>query len=202
MISGFKNQVTLRTDRILSALRDKLTFRNTIGVSLFLHIFVGMAVASVFLGKQLINPPSEELIEFELVTDQELVEQSRAYSSDINPIDLFPLQNSASSLAGKASELSSSVANSNLKNQPDRNAMLFASFETLSELRESFSFLELELTSSSATFVAPIQGAAPDVSTLAAGLASAKTLGNRGSGMRVGIGGGGGNCPPGGGTAN
>lgn len=189
-MDSLSTKLKLAVDKIAS----KLSFRNAIGISVFFHIFIAVAFASVFVGRHLIAPESDKLIEFDLVTVKEVEVQKSTTSALPSLLDEIRATGSVQAdLTQKARE-GSNIAE--VKPALNREAVIFASLASLSELRESFSFLEAELKVNSGSSWSPVDGDAPDVSGLAKGLSTGFGYGGRGIVIGGFRGGGGGDCPP------
>ena len=76
-MDSLSTKLKLAVDKIAS----KLSFRNAIGISVFFHIFIAAAFASVFVGRHLIAPESDKLIEFDLVTENDVEVQKSTASA-------------------------------------------------------------------------------------------------------------------------
>ena len=163
-----------------------LNFREAVLVSVCLHFGIAIAATAILLdAPHLIGPPIDELnLELETVAENEPV-----------PQPIYDYSNQTES-AGKEQNYSENGG----KNSPhaggdplsQKQALLLASLNTLSALKESFNFVTHKVTSDSTGAFVPIQGMAPDIQSLANGLETAIQMGARTG--RIGIGGGG-NCP-------
>ena len=167
-------------------IKKGVTLREATVVSVCLHFGIVAAAATMFLGRpQLIGPPVEELnLKLELLAESEPAEQPT-----------FDYSKQAESAGNEQAAENNGIGSPQLGGDQvaEKQALLLASLNTLSALRESFSFVTHEVISDSAGAFIPIQGMAPDIRSLADGLNTAIEMGVRTG--KIGIGGGG-NCPP------
>ncbi|MFQ5771493.1 MAG: hypothetical protein ACE5HX_13225 [bacterium] len=161
-----------------------INFRKALGISLFLHLFGAVAVASFFVGHHLIAPVTDEItIEFDLVNATNTDIQKNKNNAT-NPLNTLSSQNAPDSESPKSK--SSHI---------NRNEVIMASLASLSELKESFNFITQQVSWDSLGTFSPIQSEAPDIKSLTAGLNNGNGFGHKG--RRIRITGGGGKCPPG-----
>ena len=172
-------------NRVPSIFKSGFTFRRAMILSISLHIIGIAAVASISISKHLMLPVSKAIkVELELIDENTWDHQRVTYSS--NPVSHL-------------SHISSKGESSSIKDSPlNKEEIMMSAFNKLSELKESFNFIMQPIKADSASKIAPIQGIAPDITSIIAGLNSGKDFGMRGRGI-INTGGGGGNCPPRGG---
>ncbi len=183
MNSIYKKTVQLIRTHIYTQFRQGLNRRYALGLSISLHIFITLAMASMFTTKYLITPESDEnIIELDLFIENESDRQRVVYSS-----------NPTNSLSQISTDVESSGAKSGAAN---RDKIIMAALTTLSQLKESFNFTMQTVSADTLDVFSPIQSNAPDITSLIADLNKNIISGNRGRGKSV-TGGGGGNCPPG-----
>jgi hypothetical protein len=186
MNSVLKTQIKATTEKIRNRFRKGVTTRNALSISLFLHIFIGMAFASFLAGKYYVERATDSTsIEFEFVTENDVKFQNNSTIRDQRLGQNNGFNGAESSAAG--SESSPSMPN------PKREAVVMASLASLSELRESFNFIMQQVSSDSSSGFSPAHGEAPETEFYAAGSNDGTGIGN---GIRVIIGGVGGYCPP------
>jgi len=155
--------------------RRRLKTRDAIAISIILHLIIGAAMASSFSGAFFVKPLEDlHSIEFDLVTEKTNTPFSGQFTDN----------SSSSESKGRAGNPAKSTMN--------RKAAVLASLASLSELRESFSFITQQVSSDSSAGFSPIQGKAPGIEF---GFKNEDGFGN-GTGPRVLISGGG-VCIPG-----
>ncbi len=144
--------------------RKGLKTRDAVGISIALHLLVGMVMAWLFVGAFVIAVPQpEESIEFDLVFE----------NANHNSVDQSDGQKMGkSSLAGKSSK-------GFAKNPLDKKAILMASLGDLSALKETFSFAMQQITSDSTGF-SPMSGKIPSTEFFGAGSENGKGTGRGG----------------------
>ncbi len=163
-----------------------LSFREAMLFSVCLHFGIAIAAMAILPDTpRLIGPSIDELnLELEVVAEKEPV-----------PEPIYDYSDQTES-AGVEQNDRENGGNSSAEAGGDplaqKQALLLASLNTLSALKESFNFLTHEVSSDSTGAFIPIQGMAPDIQGLADGLNTAIQMGIRTG--RIGIGGGG-NCP-------
>ncbi|MCG8605069.1 hypothetical protein MJD09_08735 [bacterium] len=188
------NSLSNRLKGVIDAVIQNLSFRNAIGVSIFLHVFIAIAVTSVFVNNRLMAPQSDTRIELEISTEDENIPET---ARDVGTLNILDNTNASTTSLPSLSQAEEAASGAEPKTTNDRDAIIFASLESLSELRESFNFLEATLTASVGSSLPPAEGEAPDVSGLGTGLRGGFGYGSGGRGVVIGvIGGGGGDCPP------
>jgi hypothetical protein len=178
------------------------TRRETIGLSVILHLSLGVAIASMSFDKITGLPyaDADEPIEFDLITDTELDFNSDQSNSE-NSLDGVDQNNDeAIPKLGEKQGLESSDSNVLVAENTNVNkeAVMMASLATLSELKESFNFVLHQVSADSIGAFTPLQGKAPHPQLYADGAEDGYNFGYK-SGIRVSVGSGGGNCPGGGG---
>lgn len=191
----FKNMVEKSQLRF----RKGITTRGALGISLILHLFIGMAFASFLAGKYYVEHITESSsIEFDLVTDTEVKFQSNTYDSNLSDQPIGQkLQNELQTPGFNGSESSAAGRESSIaKNNNNNKAVVLASLASLSELKDSFNFIIQKVSADSLTGFSPIQGKLPETEFYTAGF-NGNGFGND-SGVSISLGGGGGHCPVGG----
>lgn len=183
------NKVTTRFNK-----RIRMTTRQAIGLSVFLHIVAGLAVAGIYADDlpSLIATEQESQIEFELVD----LDKIRMTNSDSQNRSSDSQANSSSKKAGRLVGLNSSTSKKIVAENVavNKQSAMLASLASLTELREAFTFVTQEISADSIGTFTPIQGTAPDTKLIADGLTNGYGYGGR-SGI-ISLGGGRGSCPP------
>lgn len=184
-------------NRFRQRFRKSITTRGALGISILLHLFIAMAFASFLAGTYYIESikEQEESIVFDLETETNIDFSSNSSNSNLSSqLDGKLAENSrlsgleSSSSSGKGSP--SAVVNN--------ESAVLASFASLTDLKESFSFVMQQVSADSLNGFSPVFGDAPDTKIFSAGFNDGNGYGNgRGSGISISIGGGG-HCPAGG----
>lgn len=133
--------------------RKGLKARHTIGISIAIHLLVGMVMAWFFVGAFVVAvPPPEESIEFDLILE----------NANLNSVEQSDGQKiGMPSLAGRSSK-------GFAKNPLDKKAILMASLGELDALKETFSFTMQQILSDSTGF-SPMSGKIPSTEFYGAG---------------------------------
>ncbi|MFQ5824471.1 MAG: hypothetical protein ACE5JB_10485 [bacterium] len=189
-----------RTQHIVKQIRFRfrkgITTRGALGISLVLHIFIGMAFASFLAGKYYIEHVIEsQSIVFDLATETEVKFQNNSNNSNLTDKLLGQkLQKDFQTNGFNGTESSATGSESSIsKHNTNRDAVVLASLASLSDLRESFNFIMQQVSADSLVGFSPIHGESPDTEFYTAGSNNGTGIGN-GSGIRILIGGG--YCPP------
>jgi hypothetical protein len=200
-----KEKLLEQIDRMGGSLGKKIeqgmSRRQTIGLSLVLHLSVALVFASLHVQKIVSIPVlrPDPSIEIELVTENQLDPLSDQ-SNSTSTLD-GPNQNSNEMIpkSGERMGLASSDSDVLVAEQVEvsKEAVLMASLADLSSLRESFNFSLNQVSADSSGAFVPLSGEAPDTGYISDGIDG---FGHGGRyGVRVSSGSGGGNCPGGGG---
>ncbi|MFQ5864399.1 MAG: hypothetical protein ACE5IW_04125 [bacterium] len=196
MYSILKSHTKTVAEKLGNRFRKGVTTRSALGISIFLHIFIGMAFASFLAGKYYVEHVTDSAsIEFDLVTETDVKFENDNNKS--NPTDQLLGQklqdfqkNGFNGTESSAAGRESSSSKPNTRNEQ----VVLASLASLSDLRESFNFIMQQVAADSAAGFSPIHGEAPETEFYTAGSNDGTGLGH-GSGIRILIGGGG-YCPP------
>lgn len=140
-----KNRVLRQIDRVV-------TTRNAIGMSIGLHLLLGMALAALWTGNQLAthSEGADEIVfELQTIKEKQPFEGVQGQSSEEYGV---PNQDAA-----KASGKASNPVRGNM----NKSAVVMASLTALTDLRDSFSFVTHAVAADSLGGFSPIDGEVP-----------------------------------------
>ncbi|RMD64063.1 hypothetical protein D6833_04885 [Candidatus Parcubacteria bacterium] len=185
MKANFKNAAVNASKAIYRRVQKGVSTRDALGISLVLHLLLGVAFATWFVGQTVVaHRPEESKLVFELASQPEIsvdkIVNSSAFANNQNA------GNPAEAADGRASSATNEAAMS-------KEQIMMASLSSLSQLKDTFNFVFQQTSADSVGEFSPAHGDAPDVESLAAGLRDGNGLG-RGNGSII-ISGGGGHCP-------
>ena len=182
-----------RWNAVVSHFHNGLSKRESVVLSVLLHMVAGIAVAALTVPGPHSLPLEDPAIEFEIVTpgnlEDRLVEPTR---SDVVQKAAQAVEKAGASLGAKnwaSKQLVSERA------RIDNRSVVMASLSELDALRESFRLVTQEVFADSLGAFVPIEGKTPSTEIFSAG--NGKGLGHR-SGIISITAGGNGSCPPGG----
>lgn len=186
MLENFIRSLRGFMPRMRLIIPDSLNRRGALGISVFLHVFIGMALASFLIGK--------------VVVEQQAETPGVVFDLQTNPdVDLQRLQQKASSFEATVNQRNrpqqeSKAGSGRPSLKVNKQAVLLSSLASLSELKDSFNFVMQSVSADSAKGFSPLYGNAPDTEAISAGFGKGDGYGD-GNGIRVSVGGGHGSCP-------
>ena len=180
----FKKLVRLR-QIITNRFRRGISTRGAIGISIILHLLLGSALASYFMGTLYIHPAQQkQSIEFDLSTEK----LSMTASNDLNGENA-----KAHGAANLESSEETGKSGNLMTGSMNREAVFMSSLASLSDLRESFRFIMQQVSADSLGGFSPVDGQAPGSEYNSLGYKDGEGLGyGHGAGIYVG----GGLCAP------
>jgi len=164
-----KKELSKNINPVSTLLRNKLqrgfSRRETVGISVILHLSLGIIFASIQLNKTDGIPilPEDTAIEFELITEDQLNFSSSMSNSD-KALD-GPNQQSTEAIPKLGEQIGLESSDSDVlvaeKIPVTKEAVMMASLADLKQLRESFNFMLSQVSADSSGAFVPLGGQAP-----------------------------------------
>ena len=148
MNSKLKHQTIQVANRLRLRFRKSFTTRGALGISIILHLFIAMAFASFLAGTYYVesNKEQEDSIVFDLETETDIdFSSNRSNSSLSTQLEGKLAENSGLSGLESSSSSGQGSPSAAVKNE----AAVLASFASLTDLKESFSFVMQQVSADS-----------------------------------------------------